>query len=325
MEATTSLTQGAVPPAAASTVSESAPPPPWRPTAIHAPSHAPIVWPHWPPAALIDLEGPATKFYANLDAVAALRALEADARLPTPDERAALLRFTGWGGIPASFNLDGQDPAWKRRAQHLLDALGPAEYESAKASVNNSHYTEPFVIRWIWAALPPWLRRWTHPRSEQRRRSLPRLHAAGCRRAKPHHRGRTRRCGRTHPEGAVRPARRRCPHSGARIRHAGRRQLRSDGLERSVRQLPGQRCKARSRGWRPPSDSARRPNAPTKALAGAEIAGPLAAMKCRSDRRTTASDWVPTVEFGSRMSLATDTGHPGIRDRQCGGPLHPGT
>jgi len=66
---------------------------------------------------------------------------------------AALLRFTGWGGIPASFNLDGRDAAWKQRAQQLLDALQTAEYESAQASVNNSHYTEPFVIRWIWAAL----------------------------------------------------------------------------------------------------------------------------------------------------------------------------
>ena len=82
-----------------------------------------------------------------------LRAIERDGRSPTPEERVALLRFTGWGGIPASFNLDGTDAAWKRRAQQLSELLQPDEYESARASVNNSHYTEPFIVRWIWAAL----------------------------------------------------------------------------------------------------------------------------------------------------------------------------
>jgi len=35
----------------------------------------------------------------------------------------------------------------------LSELLQPGEYESARASVNNSHYTEPFIVRWIWAAL----------------------------------------------------------------------------------------------------------------------------------------------------------------------------
>jgi N12 class adenine-specific DNA methylase len=128
-------------------------PRPWRPTTIQATNQAVIAWPQWPPSVLEDLEGQATKFNANLEAVAVLRAVEKDARSPTEGERAALLRFTGWGGIPASFNLNGCDAPWKQRAQQLLDVLQPAEYESAKASVNNSHYTEPFVIRWIWTAL----------------------------------------------------------------------------------------------------------------------------------------------------------------------------
>jgi hypothetical protein len=44
-------------------------------------------------------------------------------------------------------------PPWKQRAQQLSELLQPSEYESARASVNNSHYTEPFIVRWIWAAL----------------------------------------------------------------------------------------------------------------------------------------------------------------------------
>ena len=128
-------------------------PRPWRPTTIRAANQAAVVWPQWPSSALDNLEGQATKFCANLEAIAVLRVVEKDARAPTEDERAALLRFTGWGGIPASFNIDGYDASWKQRAQQLLDALQPAEYESAKASVNNSHYTEPFVIHWIWTVL----------------------------------------------------------------------------------------------------------------------------------------------------------------------------
>jgi predicted RNA methylase len=48
-----------------------------------------------------------------------------------------------------------------RRHRRRLEASAPAivataptdEYESARASVNNSHYTEPFIVHWIWAAL----------------------------------------------------------------------------------------------------------------------------------------------------------------------------
>ena len=45
--------------------------------------------------------------YALTATVDVLRAIEREGRSPSPDERVALLRFTGWGGIPASFNLDG--------------------------------------------------------------------------------------------------------------------------------------------------------------------------------------------------------------------------
>ena len=132
-------------------------PRPWRPATAQATQHTAdnpaITWPQWTDSALDGLEGQATKFNANIEAIAVLRAIEREGRSPTPDERVALLRFTGWGGIPASFNLDGTDAAWKQRARQLSELLQPGEYESARASVNNSHYTEPFIVRWIWAAL----------------------------------------------------------------------------------------------------------------------------------------------------------------------------
>ena len=132
-------------------------PRPWRPATAQATQptadNPAITWPQWTDSVLDGLEGQATKFNANIEAIAVLRAIERDGRSPTPEERVALLRFTGWGGIPASFNLDGTDAAWKQRARQLSELLQPDEYESARASVNNSHYTEPFIVRWIWAAL----------------------------------------------------------------------------------------------------------------------------------------------------------------------------
>ncbi len=126
----------------------------WRP-ALPVTDHIPasVQWPAWDDECLSHIEGQATKFDANIAAIAALRAIECESRSPTPDERAALLRYTGWGGIPASFNEDGRDPAWVQRAARLRELLSVEDHESARASVNNSHYTDPVVIHWIWAVL----------------------------------------------------------------------------------------------------------------------------------------------------------------------------
>lgn len=98
------------------------------------------------------LRGDVTKFEANLAAVSLLSTLEASNRFPTDDERDVLNRYTGWGGIPKAFNPDQDDPAWRARAESLPDLLGQ-DYESAKGSVVNAHYTEVFVIEAIWAAV----------------------------------------------------------------------------------------------------------------------------------------------------------------------------
>ncbi len=126
----------------------------WRPTLpTSASASAAVGWPTWDDTVLGQLEGQVTKFEANTAAIAALRAIEDGARAPTAAERSTLLRYTGWGGIPACFNEDGRDPAWVQRAGRLRQSLSDEDHESAKASVNNSHYTDPLVIHWIWAVL----------------------------------------------------------------------------------------------------------------------------------------------------------------------------
>ena len=126
----------------------------WRPAVPTASQHVDAVqWPIWSEEFLAGLDGQVTKFDANIAAIAALSAVEGTSRALSTDERAALLRYTGWGGLPASFNEDGRDPAWVRRATHLRELLDADDYDSARASVNNSHYTDPVVIHWIWSLL----------------------------------------------------------------------------------------------------------------------------------------------------------------------------
>ena len=126
----------------------------WRPTLVvsNVPS-VPKPWPCWNDADLIDLDSKVVKFDANVQAIKTLAAVEAAGSVPTNEERRKLLRYTGWGGIPASFNEDSRDPAWVKRAAALRQLLDAEDLESARSSVNNSHFTDPVVIHWVWSIL----------------------------------------------------------------------------------------------------------------------------------------------------------------------------
>lgn len=125
----------------------------WRTTSHVVEALPRVFWPRLTSTGQIHPVGPAAKFEANLAAIDRLLQLEAENRAPGVEERQALLRYTGWGGLPASFNLDADDLAWAARARQLQDALPAEDYESARASVNDSHYTEIHVIEAMWQAI----------------------------------------------------------------------------------------------------------------------------------------------------------------------------
>ena len=125
----------------------------WRAVTPADQAAARVLWPQLARADLGKLDGAVTKFEANLAAIDTLRRVEAENREAHDTERITLLRYTGWGGLPASFNLEGEDKAWRSRATQLRDTLANDEYESARASVNNSHYTEVHVIEAMWRAV----------------------------------------------------------------------------------------------------------------------------------------------------------------------------
>ena len=95
--------------------------------------------------------GVKTKFYNNVAAIQTLRKIESEGRLATPEEQEILSRYVGWGGLPQVF--DGNNPQWAEEFAQLQKLLSPEEYEAAKATTLNAHYTSPTVIQAIYQAV----------------------------------------------------------------------------------------------------------------------------------------------------------------------------
>ena len=95
--------------------------------------------------------GPKAKFGMNMEAIAVLKQIESENRAATPDEQQALSKYVGWGGIPDAF--EPGRAGWEKEYQELKEALTPEEYDSAKSSVLNAHYTSPAIIKAIYGAI----------------------------------------------------------------------------------------------------------------------------------------------------------------------------
>jgi len=125
----------------------------WRTTSQVVEAASRILWPRLTNNGRLYPAGVVAKFEANLAAIGTLLRLETERRPPNVEERLSLQSYTGWGGLPASFTLDGDESAWAERARRLQDLLPAEDYESARASVNNSHYTDVHVIEAMWQAI----------------------------------------------------------------------------------------------------------------------------------------------------------------------------
>ncbi len=95
--------------------------------------------------------GQKTKYQNNIAAIRTLKQIEAEGRLATPEEQETLSRYVGWGGIAQAF--DQNDPKWAKEYAELKDLLTPEEYESARSTVLNAHYTSPTVIKAMYQAV----------------------------------------------------------------------------------------------------------------------------------------------------------------------------
>jgi len=88
----------------------------------------------------------------NIEAIRALKRIDAESRAPTDAEKSLLVKYTGWGAIANAFR-PYPPPEWQHTATELRELLTPPEYDSARASTPNAHYTSPDVIKSIWQAM----------------------------------------------------------------------------------------------------------------------------------------------------------------------------
>ena len=95
--------------------------------------------------------GPKAKYEHNVAAIRTLFTLEQENRNATPEEQSVLAQYVGWGGLPDAF--EPEKAGWVREYQELKDLLSDQEYEMARASTLNAHYTSPTVIKAIYEAV----------------------------------------------------------------------------------------------------------------------------------------------------------------------------
>jgi len=110
--------------------------------------------------------GKKLQYQNNVAAIRLLKQIESEGRMATPDEQAVLVQYVGWGGLVEAFGNyasyrtgNNWDSYWEAKKQwqseytELRDLLTDEEYESARASTPNAHYTSVAVIRGIWDGL----------------------------------------------------------------------------------------------------------------------------------------------------------------------------
>ncbi|MGY8527593.1 KfrB domain-containing protein [Paracidovorax citrulli] len=80
-----------------------------------------------------------------------LAELESTARPASLSEQATLVRYVGWGGIPQAF--DHRNTEWRAEFEELAALLPKDEYEAARRSTQDAHYTAQRIVEAKYLAL----------------------------------------------------------------------------------------------------------------------------------------------------------------------------
>lgn len=110
--------------------------------------------------------GSVARIRANIAAIKLVKQLEADGRMATPDEKTILGKYSGWGADKEVFNeqmasyrdnmwMQGEQyESWEKRYgkfyDQLKELLTKREWDAAKASTLNAHYTSEEVSSALW-------------------------------------------------------------------------------------------------------------------------------------------------------------------------------
>lgn len=95
--------------------------------------------------------GVKTRFYDNLEAIKTLRRIQQLDCPVTEQDRAAMKKYIGWGGISDVFDKNKSN--WDKERQELLQYVSKSEYDSAAESTLDAFYTPYSVIKGIYTAL----------------------------------------------------------------------------------------------------------------------------------------------------------------------------
>jgi hypothetical protein len=94
------------------------------------------------------------KAKANIAAIKLLQTLEGEKREALDEEKAVLVRYSGWGALPQVFEPTWHvKQEWRTAATEVRQLLSEEEYESTRATTPNQHFTSPLVITAIWDSL----------------------------------------------------------------------------------------------------------------------------------------------------------------------------
>ena len=88
----------------------------------------------------------------NFAVIELVRKLDAESRAATDEERRVLVKYVGWGGIPQVFAWH-ESGGWDAERERLKNLLTESEYDAARASTLNAHYTAPVVVSAIYEAV----------------------------------------------------------------------------------------------------------------------------------------------------------------------------
>ena len=97
--------------------------------------------------------GARSRIRANLEALEVLQTLQSENRPATAAEKTALARWGSWGaqGVFQIFDEAREEYAGDR--EHLRSLLTEAQYDAARRTTINAHYTDAAYVKAMWAAV----------------------------------------------------------------------------------------------------------------------------------------------------------------------------
>lgn len=95
--------------------------------------------------------GAKARFEANMATIERVRELTETGRPVTAHDQTVLSGWSSWGAIPDVF--DESKESWARERERLSAALSDDEWEAARATTINAHYTSPAIVAEMWAGI----------------------------------------------------------------------------------------------------------------------------------------------------------------------------